>query len=272
MGYPGGKSGSGVYQTIINLMPPHEVYIEPFLGGGAVMRLKRPARLNIGVDLVASAKLPRWPEGGSSLAAGGEGSSFLEAPPVLARAAENARSGDGSSRFEFRQADGIGFLRSYLFTGDELVYCDPPYLASTRSGGRLYEHEMTDAQHRELLAVVRRLPCAVMISGYWSGLYARALRGWNRTSFQAMTRGGVATEWLWFNFPRPEALHDYRYLGANFRERERIKRKKARWTARLGRMPALERQALLAAIADSAGLGDGGHAITNRQFQRGSTP
>ena len=45
MGYPGGKAGAGVYQTIINLMPPHDVYIEPFLGGGAVMRLKRPVRM-----------------------------------------------------------------------------------------------------------------------------------------------------------------------------------------------------------------------------------
>ena len=51
MAYPGGKNGSGVYQTIINLMPPHEVYIEPFLGAGAVMRLKRPAARNIGIDL-----------------------------------------------------------------------------------------------------------------------------------------------------------------------------------------------------------------------------
>ena len=32
--YPGGKSGSGVYQKLINLMPPHDVHIEPFLGGG----------------------------------------------------------------------------------------------------------------------------------------------------------------------------------------------------------------------------------------------
>jgi hypothetical protein len=31
MSYPGGKGGSGVYQTIINQQPPHEVYIEPFL-------------------------------------------------------------------------------------------------------------------------------------------------------------------------------------------------------------------------------------------------
>ena len=51
MGYPGGKSGPGVYHRLINLMPPHAVYCEPFLGGGAVMRLKRPAAYNIGVDL-----------------------------------------------------------------------------------------------------------------------------------------------------------------------------------------------------------------------------
>jgi DNA adenine methylase len=51
MVYPGGKNGAGVYQTIINLMPPHDVYIEPFLGGGAIMRQKRPALLNIGLDL-----------------------------------------------------------------------------------------------------------------------------------------------------------------------------------------------------------------------------
>ena len=48
--YPGGKAGSGVAQRIINRMPPHQVYIEPFLGGGAVLRYKRPAALNIGID------------------------------------------------------------------------------------------------------------------------------------------------------------------------------------------------------------------------------
>jgi len=37
---------------------------------------------------------------------------------------------------------------------------------------------------------------------------------------------------------------------SNFRERERLKRKKARWTARLAKMPALERSVLLAAIEE----------------------
>ncbi len=40
-----------------------------------------------------------------------------------------------------------------------------------------------------------------------------------------MTRGvPLATEWLWCNFPPPVALHDYRHLGASYRERiQRLK-------------------------------------------------
>ena len=64
-----------------------------------------------------------------------------------------------------------------------------------------------------------------------------------------MTRGGTpATEWVWMNYPEPLALHDYRYLGDDFGERQRIKRKVQRWTSRLQAMPRLERQALLAAL------------------------
>jgi hypothetical protein len=50
MTYPGGKSGAGVYQQIINQIPPHRVYIEPFLGRGAVLLHKRPAIVSIGID------------------------------------------------------------------------------------------------------------------------------------------------------------------------------------------------------------------------------
>ncbi|MCG9790671.1 hypothetical protein L1D61_26435 [Vibrio mediterranei] len=44
MSYLGAKSGSGVYQTIINLMPPHDTYIEAFLGTGAIMRKRHLLR------------------------------------------------------------------------------------------------------------------------------------------------------------------------------------------------------------------------------------
>ena len=55
-------------------------------------------------------------------------------------------------------------------------------------------------------------------------------------------------EWLWMNYKSPVELHDYRYLGDNFRKREHLKNKKKRWVARLESMPVLECRALLAAI------------------------
>ena len=70
------------------------------------------------------------------------------------------------------------------------------------------------------------------------------------------TRGRPAAELVWCNFPRPTELHDYRFLGDNFREREHLKRMKARWIAKLQKMAPVKRQALLAAIADTAGNGE----------------
>lgn len=277
--YPGGKAGAGVFQKIINLMPPHEVYIEPFLGGAAVMRLKRPARVNIGIDRDAA------PLGSAIAYFGGASSrnSNLVGSPDLAISAALGRNGDwrsplagsGENRRRrsrespetsmvdrpwcFLEGNALDFLRDYRFTGRELVYCDPPYLRSTRSSSKpLYRFEMPDREHQAFLRILRRLPCMVMVSGYWSRMYADALKGWHSTSFQAMTRGGrPATEWIWMNFPPPVELHDYRYLGSTFRERERIGRKQKRWAERLRKMPVLERQALLAAIAAAANVGTG---------------
>lgn len=54
------------------------------------------------------------------------------------------------------------------------------------------------------------------------------------------------------NYPEPAELHDYRYLGADYREREQIKRKKLRWVRRLRAMPQLERYAVLAALQEAS--------------------
>jgi hypothetical protein len=308
--YPGGKNGGGAYQTLINLMPPHSVYVEPFLGSGAVMRMKRPARVNIGLDLdgdaLQAARIAILREHAGENGRNDDGrrrrSSELAIPaPIvengdtisseLASAAVPAETGEGSgciaiadvarslnvgpndaTRWVFEVRDGINYLGGLPWSGSELVYCDPPYLMSTRRSGKLYKHEFTAGQHRRLLRVVQDLPCMVMISGYHSEMYGRTLAGWNAIQYQAMTRGGMAaTEWVWFNFRPPVTLHDYRYLGKNFRERERIKRKKARWEARLERMPVLERQSLLSAIqAFSARTGDVGSEIVKSGEAAGS--
>jgi DNA adenine methylase len=262
MTYPGGKAGSGVYQTLINLMPPHDVYIEPFLGGGAVMRLKRPAAVNIGIDLDPQAlKLAMGPGRRRSPVPAMRGCQGVGMRGNAWKvSADSADPGDvRSPNFEFIHGNALEFLRSYPWTGRELVYCDPPYLLSSRADQQKerYRFEMTtEAEHLELLSLLKTIPARVLISGYSSALYAGELKKWNVAAFRAATRGAPAAEWVWYNFPKPVELHDYRFLGSDFRERERIKRKTKRWTAKLEKMPELERQALLAALSTTAGLGE----------------
>jgi len=223
--YPGGKGQ--IYRHIINLTPPHNTYIEPFVGGGAVLRHKRPALVNIAIDIDA------------------------EALGTL-RSSINI-SGDVDHRYWFMHTDAFDYLISREFTADTFMYVDPPYLLESRKQHRhLYRGELSAESHSTLLAILITLPCRIAISGYWSQLYADILAGWHHQSWRVRTRGGSwATEYLWMNYPRPVALHDYSYLGSNYRERERIKRKTARWASKWAGLPILERQAILAAIQDT---------------------
>jgi hypothetical protein len=107
---------------------------------------------------------------------------------------------------------------------------------------------MTDAQHARLLTVLQSLRCMVQVSGYYSAMYAKALSRWRLVRYMAMTRGGLREECLWMNYQEPELLHDYRYLGEDYRDRERIRRKAARWAARIASLPELERRAILSAV------------------------
>lgn len=225
MGYLGSKGASGAYQKIIAAMPPHDTYIETHLGSGAVMQRKPAAARNVGIDI-----------DGEALRAFSVGCSI----------------GAGSvHHVSLIEGDAVGFLKEYDFAnaGRVLIYCDPPYLPETRTSRARYRHEYTVEQHRELIAVLNDLPASVsvMISGYPSTLYDELLGDWRSITFQVMTRGGPRTEQLWMNYPEGSA-YDAAFAGKDYVDRQRIKRKAARWAENYRLMSPAERLAIMSAL------------------------
>lgn len=145
--------------------------------------------------------------------------------------------------------DAVRYLMQYPFQGSELVYCDPPYLASVRRRAKIYRHEYDVEQHRQLLAVLVSLPCMVMISGYDSPMYREALRGWRLETFDAKTHVDVRQECVWCNFEAPRELHDASHFGETFRDRQTIKRRQDRLIAKFDRMDPIERNSMLALLS-----------------------
>ena len=86
-----------------------------------------------------------------------------------------------------------------------LHYLDPPYLHSTRASTGNYEYEMSETDHRELLATIKQCQGKVMLSGYPNDLYNHELNSWNRTDFEIDNKAAGGTtkrlmkESIWMN-------------------------------------------------------------------------
>lgn len=226
--YPGGKGADGTFQRLINCIPPHHHYVEPFLGGGAIMRKKRPAPgLNLGIEKDKEV-FQLWRD---------------QAPPFV----------------QVVHADGMDWLMGHSLqdelyaTGRTFLFIDPPYLDDTLKTGRVpYRHGLTYDQHVAMLDLVelrrRTTDNLMMVCALPNVLYENKLRHWNTFQYQNKTRRGMQTEQVWFNYDEPHQLHDYRYLGADYRERERIRRKQKNKLRELASLPVLEREAMLQVI------------------------
>jgi DNA adenine methylase len=131
---------------------------------------------------------------------GNEVNAFLGAVEGLPEAHERLRGVQVLCR------DAVKVIQDYDVPGS-LMYLDPPYSEGTRTAKKVYRHEMTEAQHRHLLDVLLGLRHAkVILSGYPSPLYEKALAGWWRDDKELANHaaGGKRkrrmTEVLWCNF------------------------------------------------------------------------
>ncbi|MEM8913556.1 MAG: hypothetical protein AAGC97_17495 [Planctomycetota bacterium] len=283
--YPGGKSGPGIYQRLINLIPRHRILISAFAGQCGVVRNIKPADHTIVID--ADPNVCAWWDGWRRSKEGRDleihhcdsiewlryrfGLTEYSAPGFgVARDhgedRDANRCGDRGSRSLTRTVMGHGDRKSpdHATSADDVppggtaasrsdemeafLFIDPPYVLSERSHGKQYACELTDDDHRRLLQVVTRLPAsraAAMLCGYPSSIYATVDREWRAVDHRVPTRGGLQDERIWMNYANPRRLHDYRYVGDCRRSRERIRRRQRSWVSQLEAMPELERCAML---------------------------
>ena len=277
MSYPGSKAQAGTYHTIIGQIPPTELFVEAFFGSGQVFHRMKRAEASVCID-ASKAVLEKhckadklttfeqfdcvWED---HLGFPGNHLRWLFwFCSLVCRPFSSSSSSRSCSPNAVIGIPGVSFSGTWAIRGDAIrvlpwlnlhalavVYCDPPYLLSTRKGRRYYEHELSEGDHRALLGVVRKLSCRVLISHPPCELYSSQLRDWRCITYKMRTRGRTMTDALWCNFPETEVLHDWRFAGKNFRQRHWLRRMVSRKLAQLRRMDARKRGYVLNAIREA---------------------
>ncbi|MEE2568589.1 DNA adenine methylase [Pseudarthrobacter sp. J64] len=251
--YYGGKTR--IAPAIVELLPEHKHYIEPFAGALSVLLAKPPSVMetvnDINGDIVNFFQVlrdnraeleavcfltphSRQEHASARVLDGADPIERARRTFVLLSQGRNASlrktgwahfqnpAGGGSrsnyirnmiGRFEPIAArilevtlecrDGLTVIEEFGRFPDNLLYVDPPYLASTRtSSGYAAEFSRLD-QHRVLLDALKECKAAVVLSGYPSELYESALAGWDRISVEGSRNvNNTATpETIWSNRP-----------------------------------------------------------------------
>lgn len=246
--YPGAKWK--IASWIVEHLPPHVHYVEPFFGSGAVFFNKPPAKHEVindlSGDVVNLFRVIR--EHGEELAALVDltpysreeyyssyertGEPLEDARRFLVRSWQahgfkvNYRTGwrhNGSKSLqpittlwnrvpasirdvairlkdaEIEHTPAMAIIERYA-TADTLIYADPPYVLDTRDRRKLYQHEMTDADHVLLLDALDAHPGPVVLSGYRCPLYDNRLAHWTAVEKRTQAeKGNTRTEVLWLN-------------------------------------------------------------------------
>lgn len=216
--YPGSKGNSGCLQFLINNIPYHKRYFELFAGSAALFNAKAAADIAILCDV------------------------------------------DSKVIFEHIKKDLPATVRLYnmpfknvvqayalTFTKDDFIYLDPPYPEiSRRSGKKHYRNEMLSIkEHSDFLSIVQKIDANIMISTKPNYLYDQILNDWRKKEFDTVDHQGKYKEVIYMNYPEPELLHQYDFLGNGFIDRQRIKRKRQRMEDKIKGLPIHERMAIL---------------------------
>lgn len=228
--YPGSKGANGAWQQIISQIPKCDRFVEAMCGSAFISR-----KLQGVIPIVIANDIDR---------------SVIDKIDLTAGTTSN--SNGTTYEVEIENTSARSLIDKYdNASGKTVFYFDPPYLMETRSyKGKIYKHDWIDAAHTEFLAMATTVKSNCMISHYPCALYDETLKDWRKIQYNSMTRAGLRVENLYMNYPAPLLLADYRSVGENFTDRQRIKRKINRLISRLNNEEQNERAAILSAVID----------------------
>ena len=124
---------------------------------------------------------------------------FSTMPCEIVSLSERLKSTPNSA-VQIEHADALTLVEKYNGR-NVFMYLDPPYMFDTRKSKKLYEDELSDERHEELLKKVLRSSARILLSGYNNNLYQEKLSGWHceKKTVQGEL-GTVHTECLWRNY------------------------------------------------------------------------
>lgn len=136
---------------------------------------------------------------------------WIHLPEKVLQTAERLRG------VQIENRPAVDLIKRYNFD-NVLIYCDPPYLLSTRHG-RQYKCEMDESEHEELLKLLLEHKGYAIISGYDSELYNDMLQGWNKFETKAYSQVHTKTrETIWLNYKPAVQLTISDLLGGGYKQ------------------------------------------------------
>lgn len=174
-----------------------EIYNQAFSGEAPEDRYERAVRLmvrcNMGLGFRTTGERVGWKNDVASRERAYAAKTWADLPNLLIEAAERLRGVQV-------ECSPAAELIERFNAPNVLVYCDPPYVLSTRRG-KQYRCEMTDNEHLHLLNVLKRHKGPALISGYQNPMYDAELRGWHRETVTTTDQlSQLKQEILWMNF------------------------------------------------------------------------
>lgn len=229
--YFGGKGGNGTYQAIINHVPPLTAYYSLYLGNCGVTRRIKPAKVSFLNDIDPDV-IKAWES--------------LELP--VNYCLHNLNAIDVLKGLQ----DGRDIELTFGVPASErFILLDPPYrMDSRKSKANIYKFEVDEKHHSDLASqIVAMIDHKIMLCHYPDPFYDEVLAGWHTYDYMSMTRNGLVRDRIYYNYDLSNnLLHDYSYIGKNFRQREAWERKRLNFIKKLNELPELLRNSILSDI------------------------